>query len=167
MVPTHYPIDRACHGTLARAAAVPFSRLSAAVPTASRAPPPPEAPEIIGDRKKVHIVSTILNQPCRRRFLTDQLSNRYILYYNLVFVDSHIQRLVLTTEETTVNQQVSHRYIKYKSRSWSQGGIKVNGSHHGENRLLLKPTNRDPSLDMNPCQIQPHDNDIGNVSASR
>ena len=47
-----------------------------------------------------------------------------------VVVDSHIQRIVLATEETTVTQQVSHRPIKRQSRLWSQRGTKVNGSHH-------------------------------------
>ena len=55
-------------------------------------------------------------------------------------VDSHIQRIVLTTEETTVTQQVSqHRPIKCQSRLWSRRGTKVNGSHHGDNPLL-RPT---------------------------
>ena len=56
-----------------------------------------------------------------------------------VVVDSHIQRIVLATEETTVTQQVSHRPIKCQSRLWSQRGTKVNGSHHGDNPLL-RPT---------------------------
>ena len=55
------------------------------------------------------------------------------------YVDSHIQRIVLATEETTVTQQVSHRPIKRQSRLWSQRGTKVNGSHHGDNPLL-RPT---------------------------
>ena len=55
-----------------------------------------------------------------------------------VVVDSHIQRIVLATEETTVTQ-VSHRPIKCQSRLWSQRGTKVNGSHHGDNPLL-RPT---------------------------
>ena len=54
---------------------------------------------------------------------------------HVVVVDSHIQRNVLATEETTVTQQVSHRPIKCQSRLWSQGGKKVNGSHHGDNPL--------------------------------
>ena len=54
-------------------------------------------------------------------------------------VDSHIQRIVRTIEEATVTQQVSHRPIKCQSRSWSQRGAKVNGSHHGDNPLL-RPT---------------------------
>ena len=57
----------------------------------------------------------------------------------VVDVDSHIQRIVLATEETTVRQQVSHRPIKCQSRLWSQRGTKVNGSHHGDNPLL-RPT---------------------------
>ena len=57
----------------------------------------------------------------------------------VVVVDSHIQRIVLVTEETTVTQQVSHRPIKCQSRLWSQRGTKVNGSHHGDNPLL-RPT---------------------------
>ena len=56
-----------------------------------------------------------------------------------LIVDSHIQRIVLATEETTVTQQVSHRPIKRQSRMWSQRGTKVNGSHHGDNPLL-RPT---------------------------
>ena len=70
----------------------------------------------------------------------------------VVVVDSHIQRIVLATEETTVTQQVSHRPIKRQSRLWSQRGTKVNGSHHGDNPLL-RPTgiqnerfNRSPSV---------------------
>ena len=54
-------------------------------------------------------------------------------------VGSHIQRFVLASEETTVTQQVSHRPIICQFRSWSQRGIKVNGSHHGDNPLL-RPT---------------------------
>ena len=57
----------------------------------------------------------------------------------VVVVDSHIQRIVLATEETTVIQQVSHRTIKCQSGLWSQIGTKVNGSHHGDNPLL-RPT---------------------------
>ena len=57
----------------------------------------------------------------------------------LIVVDSHIQHIVLTTEETTVTQQVSHITIKCQSRLWSQRGTKVNGSHHGDNPLL-RPT---------------------------
>ena len=53
--------------------------------------------------------------------------------------NSHIQRIVLATEETTVTQQVSPRPIKCQSRLWSQRGTKVNGSHHGDNPLL-RPT---------------------------
>ena len=55
-------------------------------------------------------------------------------------VDSHIQRIVLATEETTVTQQVSHGPIKCQSRClWSQRGTEINGSHHGDNPLL-RPT---------------------------
>ena len=71
----------------------------------------------------------------------------HLLYVNVlrvcccccVVVGSHIQRVVLATEETTVTQQVSHRPIKCQSRLWSQRGTKVNGSHHGDNPLL-RPT---------------------------
>ena len=55
------------------------------------------------------------------------------------FTHTYIQSIVLTTEETTVTQQVSHRPIKYQSRSWSRRGTKVNGLHRGNNPLL-KPT---------------------------
>ena len=57
----------------------------------------------------------------------------------VVVVDSHIQRIVLATEETTVTQQVSHKPIKCQSRLWSQRGTKVKGSHHSDNPLL-RPT---------------------------
>ena len=57
----------------------------------------------------------------------------------VVVVDSHIQRIVLATEETTATQQVNHRPIKCQSRLWSQRGTEVKGSHHGDNPLL-KPT---------------------------
>ena len=53
-----------------------------------------------------------------------------------IVVDSHIQRIVLATEETAVAQQVSHRPIKRQSRLWSQRSTKVNGSHRGDNPLL-------------------------------
>ena len=65
--------------------------------------------------------------------------HRYTVVVVVVVVDSHIQRIVLATEETTVTQQVSHRPIKRQSRLWSQRGTKVNGSHHGDNPLL-RPT---------------------------
>ena len=64
---------------------------------------------------------------------------KYCRVVVVVVVDSHIQRIVLATEETTVTQQVSHRPIKRQSRLWSQRGTKVNGSHHGDNPLL-RPT---------------------------
>ena len=52
-------------------------------------------------------------------------------------IDSHIQRIVFATEETTVAQQVSHRPIKCQSRSWSPRRVMtVNGSHSGESPLL-------------------------------
>ena len=57
----------------------------------------------------------------------------------VVVVDSHIQRIVLAPEETTVTQQLSYRPIKCQSRLWSQRGKKVNGSHYGDNPLL-RPT---------------------------
>ena len=63
-------------------------------------------------------------------------------------VDSHLQRIVLATEETTVvTQQVSHRPIKSQSRVWSQRGTKVNGSHHQP----ATQTNRDPNRDKKLC----------------
>ena len=59
------------------------------------------------------------------------------MFEGLVVV-SHIQRIVLATEETTVTQQVSHRPTKCQSRSWSKKGPKVNGSHHGDSPLVLQ-----------------------------
>ena len=46
-------------------------------------------------------------------------SHSMLLILVVVVVDSHIQRIVLATEETTVTQQVSHRPIKCQSRSCS------------------------------------------------
>ena len=63
----------------------------------------------------------------------------YVLIVVVVVIDSHFQRIVLATEETTVTQQVSHRPIKGQSRLWSQRGTRVNGPHHGDNPLL-RPT---------------------------
>ena len=77
-----------------------------------------------------------------RRVISTQMYFMSAVSYHLVVVvvvDSHIQRIVLATEETTVTQQVSHRPIKCQSRLWSQRGTKVNGSHHGDNPLL-RPT---------------------------
>ena len=75
-----------------------------------------------------------------RQGRNDKSGRNYSLYFTVVVVvDSHIQRIVLATEETTVAQQVSHRPIKCQSRLWSQRGTKVNGSHHGDNPLL-RPT---------------------------
>ena len=69
--------------------------------------------------------------------------HRHIVVVVVVVVvvvdDSHVQRIVLATEETTVTQQVSHIPIKYQSRLWSQRGTKVHESHHGDNPLL-RPT---------------------------
>ena len=62
------------------------------------------------------------------------------MYYELLLiVDSHIQCIILATEESAATQQVSHRPIKCQSRLWSQRGTKVNGSHHGDSPLL-RPT---------------------------
>ena len=60
-------------------------------------------------------------------------------FVTVVVVDSHIQRIVLAPEETTVTQQVSHKPIKCQSRLWSQRGTKVNGSHRCDNPVL-RPT---------------------------
>ena len=78
--------------------------------------------------------------PANGLFLTKKTKNKNAQrVVVVVVVDSHIQRIVLATEETTVTQQVSHRPIKCQSRLWSQRGTKVNGSHHGDNPLL-RPT---------------------------
>ena len=86
-----------------------------------------------------------------RYFVTESLAEWLSAIMRVVVVvDSHIQRTVLATEETTVTQQVSHRPIKYQSRLWSQRGTKVNGSHHGDNPLHTQ-TNRDPNRDKKLC----------------
>ena len=75
---------------------------------------------------------------CRKWWTFEEAAVNDILCSVVVVVDSHIQRIVLATEETTVTQQVSHRPIKCQS-CLSQRGTKVNGSHHGDNPLL-RPT---------------------------
>ena len=50
---------------------------------------------------------------------------------NVVDDDSHIQRIVLATEATTIAR------VSY---SWSQKCTKVNGSHRGDNPLLKPAT---------------------------
>ena len=57
----------------------------------------------------------------------------------VVVVDLLFERIVLATVKTTMPQQVSHRPIKYQSRSWSQRGIQVNRSHYFH-KSLLRPT---------------------------
>ena len=66
----------------------------------------------------------------------------YVRFTVVVVVDSHIQRIILATDETTVTQQVSHRPIdiKCQSRLWSQRGTKVNGSRRHDDNPLLRPT---------------------------
>ena len=82
--------------------------------------------------------SLVFDRYCSQA-LNYQHRNHSVIVVVVVVVDSHIQRIVLATEETTVTQQVSPRPIKCQSRLWSQRGTKVNGSHHGDNPLL-RPT---------------------------
>ena len=58
----------------------------------------------------------------------------------LLIVDSHIQRVLLASGETTVTQQVSHRPIKCQDRLWSQR-YEDQRVNHGDN-LLLRPLGR-------------------------
>ena len=46
----------------------------------------------------------------------------------VVVVDSHIQRIVLATEETTATQQVSHS-LSNANPARGHKEVKVNGSH--------------------------------------
>ena len=46
-----------------------------------------------------------------RSFYRGKVLNKLLIHVVVVVVDSHIQRIVLATEETTVTQQVSHRPI--------------------------------------------------------
>ena len=55
-----------------------------------------------------------------------------VLAYPLI----HTFSVFFATEETAVAQQVSHRPIKYKSRSWSPRVTTVNESHNGESPLI-------------------------------
>ena len=64
----------------------------------------------------------------------------------VVVVDSHIQRIVLATEETTVTRHVSHRPIKYQSRLWSQRGTEFIGSHMHPNNVKLLPAATVPAV---------------------
>ena len=87
-------------------------------------------------RRSGQFVSTRL-----RKLPTSARSSAWTLKREVddVVDDSHIQRIVLATEETTVTQQVSHRPSKCQSRLWSQRSTKVNRSHHGDN-LLIRQT---------------------------
>ena len=70
-------------------------------------------------------------------------------------VYSVLYGIAFATQETTLTQRVSHRPIKCQSRSWSQRGTKVNGSHDGDiplpkprgigiaTKSLSGPTNRE------------------------
>ena len=69
----------------------------------------------------------VITLPC----ILTYCSTRFFL-----LTDSHIQRTVFATEETTVTQQVSPRLIKCQSRSWSPRVTTVHGSHNGEGPLL-------------------------------
>ena len=58
----------------------------------------------------------------------------------VVVFGSHVQRIVLATEETTVTQQVSHIDLsKANPGRGHKEPRKVNGSRHGDSPLL-KPT---------------------------
>ena len=64
------------------------------------------------------------SDPCVYVF-EDKTGTAMLTLYVVVVVDSHIQRIVLATGESTVTQQVSHRPVKCQSRLWSQRGTKV------------------------------------------
>ena len=64
-----------------------------------------------------------------------------------------IQRFVFATEETTAIQQVSHRPNKCQFQLWLQRGIKVNGSHHGDNPLLRPTGIQIPTKNYAPLQV--------------
>ena len=49
---------------------------------------------------------------------------------------SHIQRIVLATEETCDTTKVSHRPIKNANPARGHKEVLVNGSHHSDNPLL-------------------------------
>ena len=81
--------------------------------------------------------------------LTRLIHTLYVFVVVVVVVDSHIQLIVLATMKTTVTQRVSHRPInKCQSRSWSQRGTKVNGSHRGDTPLLRLTGIFDPNRDV-------------------
>ena len=64
----------------------------------------------------------------------------------LLVVDSHIQRIVLATVETTVTRQVSDRHIKCQSRClWSQRGTK---STTGQIMLTTRYSNQQGSIQI-------------------
>ena len=93
------------------------------------------------------------------------LTNKNIALHTTIKIvdDSHIQRFVLATEETTVTQ-VSHRPNKCQSRSLSQIGTKNNTGHMVGDSPLLKPTGI--KIATKPMQVQPTEN-IENLSALR
>ena len=78
---------------------------------------------------------------------------------------SHIQRIVLATEETTVTQQVSHR-IDLSNANPARGHKQVRRST-GHIMVTTPYSNQQRSKSrQNPCQVQSTEN-IGNLSTSR
>ena len=59
---------------------------------------------------------------------------------------------------------IIHRAIKCQSRSWSKRGTEVNGSHHGDKRLVKSTQGSKPQ--WHPSQNQPPDS-TGNLLSSR
>ena len=78
-----------------------------------------------------------------------------------LLIDSHIQRIVVETEETTVTQQVSHtptqRHRGHKELRPSTGPKMVKARYSNQQGLHSR---------RNLCWVQPTEN-IGNLSASR
>ena len=69
----------------------------------------------------------------------------------VVIVDSHIQRIVLATEETTVTQQVSHRPIKCRSRFCGHKEVRRSTGHILVTTRYDTQTKRDPNRDKTFC----------------
>ena len=80
---------------------------------------------------------------CRGRSLP-RVRRRWVNVAVVVVLHSHIQRVILATEETMVTQQVKSAIDLSNANPATCGHkevpSKVNGSHRGDNPLLLRPT---------------------------
>ena len=83
--------------------------------------------------------------------LRTSLSYRTRMLPPVNVVDSHIQRIVLASEETTVTQQVSHRPINVNLACGQKEVRRLTG-HIMVTTCYDTQTNRDPNRDKKVCE---------------